>query len=97
MLYPSDDNHSNQPLQDKVRTLQKKQKKDHDRKAYHRTPVVVGDAVLVRQPDSRGKEIWRTAAIVLILEVQYYKISFADSRMRRKVHMNQLLHQPESK
>ena len=96
LLQPYDGNHSDQQLQDKVRLSQEKQK-NYDKKARHRKSLVLGDAVLVRQPDRQGKEIWRPATIVSVLETQYYEVLITDSGTRRKVHMNQLLHRSAGK
>ena len=70
-----------QPLKQKVRNSQAKQKKFHDTTSRDRKPLQQGDRGFVG--------FWRSALIVKILGQRYYVVKF-NSGAARKVHVSQL-------
>ena len=64
-------------------------KKRHDRTSHERKPFQLGEAVFVRQPESKGKGFWKPATVLKVLGQRYYMVRFLTGTTR-KVHMNHL-------
>ena len=78
-----------QLLKREVQECQERQKKRHDHTSHERKPFQLGEAVFVRQPESKGKGYWKPATILKVLGQRYYMVRFLTGSTR-KVYVNHL-------